>query len=154
VGASGEITVKMTYSRTLANSAGAAADKLEKNIRETFGDGTGDNQIQDTFSDDDAATTTPTLLDFNALPTPDGTVNLSRLKGLLVINDDATESLKVGGGTNATLAAPAEVTLPPGGVYLIVAPNTGILVTGGSTDILKIEAVSGTCDYVIAIIGF
>src|SRR5687768_7501792 len=106
MGASAEVTVKMTYVRTLANSAGGPKDDLNKIVRELFGDGTGNNQIQDTFSDDDAATTTPTSLDLNALPTPDGTVNLTRLKGLLVINDDATESLKVGGGTNATLAAP------------------------------------------------
>jgi hypothetical protein len=154
MGATAEISVKFTYNRTLSNSAGAPVDKLEKVIRAAFGDGTGSNQIQLTGSADAQATTTPTSLDLNAIVAPDGNKNFARIKGLLVYNDDASESLKYGGGTNPCLMAPAEVTLPPGGLAVIMSPITGFLVTNGSTDILKLEAVSGTCDYVVALIGF
>jgi hypothetical protein len=154
MGAAAEVVMKMTYSRTLSNSAGAAADKLDKIVRATFGDGTGSNQIQIPWSDDDAATTTPTSLDLNALPAPDGNKSLSRVKGCLVINDDSAQSLKVGGGTNPTAFTPAEITLEPGGALLLLSPAAGWTVTNGASDILKLEAVSGTADYVIALIGY
>lgn len=140
-------------------NAEVTADIAVKKSHE-FTSGTGADQVDKIATQKmTGVTTTGTTLDVAGGIT-DGhgdTVTLARIKALHIVASAAnTANVVVGGATNAVAifgAAAHTISIPPGGSFTWVAPQaTGVAVSGGSSDELKIAAASGTvaCDVVIA----
>jgi hypothetical protein len=63
---------------------------------------------------------------------------------MILENTDATNTLTIGGGTNAVTWLPsAGVPVPPGGALVLHAPS-GQAITAGSTDQLQVATSGGT----------
>lgn len=100
-------------------------------------------------------------IDLNgALTDPFGVaVNFSTVKAIIIRADGAnTTNLTVGNGTNPFVgpfgAAAHTLQLKPGGVIVLVAPQTGWTVTAATADILRIANAAGaTASYSITILG-
>lgn len=130
----------------------------------TLTSGTGANQADLVFADSRtlAASANETLDLYGSLKDPFGsTLNFARIKAILIEARAAnTNNVVIGnavanpflgplGGTTPT------VTLPPGGVLLLVAPASGWTVADATNDSLKIANSGGTTGvtYDIVVIG-
>lgn len=75
---------------------------------------------------------------------------------IIVSNRSSTNTITIGGGTNAVstmLGATSALTLRPGGAVAIHAPDaTGYAITAATADILRIAGTAGQ-SYDIAIVG-
>jgi hypothetical protein len=99
-----------------------------------------------------SVTTTPTTIDLTSLTDPFGNaVNFATVKNLLIINNDATNSLTIGGGTNGLFAAlPFNLSGDSKGTCL----NLTTSITVDSTHkILKLLATAGTISVDVFVIG-
>jgi hypothetical protein len=86
-------------------------------------------------------------------------ITLTKLKALYFKNTATSNSFTIGrpaaNGVALFGAASDFITIPPGGVFLWVAPDSGaVAVTAGTADLLTITHLgSGTHSYSIAIVG-
>mgnify|MGYP001153648961 CR=1 FL=1 len=81
------------------------------------------------------------------------TISAARIKGIVIVNISASNSITVGNGTNpwATLLnGTGTLTLPPGAFFAAATPDaTGWAVTNSTADILKLAGTSGQSYYLI-----
>lgn len=130
-------------------SFGTLSPNLNPQI--SYGNGTGPNQIDSQYFVSTTVTTgTPKTFDLNAggLTQQDGTsFSVLHIKEITVINDSTTDTLTLGGGSNAfntwINGSGATVPIPPGCPFTISAPVAGFAVTASTADILQITS-SGT----------
>lgn len=129
-----------------------------------FGSGTGEYEVAKWWSDERSLSASSNEdLDFagsltDALGT---TLTFSTIKGILVIADEGnTNDVVIGGdATNTVLgiftAEPDSIEIGPGGVFMWVQPKTGVTVTAGTGDLIRIaNGGSGTSvTYKIIVIG-
>jgi hypothetical protein len=126
-----------------------------------FANGTGNSQA-DLFWDDTRtlATATAESLDLagSLSKALGGTLTLVGLKAILVTAASAnTTNLTVGGGATTVplfTATNDSITVRPGGAFLWVAPNTGVVVTATTADLLEISNAAGaSATYSIMVVG-
>lgn len=163
---SASITVNVAAHYTGANDLGTVAFDTDptKQAVIALATGTGSGQADLIFSDTRtiAASSSENLDLAGVLTDPLGaTLTIVKLKAIYVrAAAGNTNDVQIGGGaSNAPTGlfgtATDYINVKPGGVFLWVAPNTGVTVTGGTGDILKAaNSSSGTgVTYDIIIIG-
>jgi hypothetical protein len=136
-------------------------DDLNLSVQEQFTPGTGNNQLDKIFHDvrtllaaaDESLDLAGSLVDSFG-----GTITFAKIKVLLIRNLSTTQTLTIGNGANPFLtwvgAAAHTVTIPPKGIFLLVAPLAGFTVTANTGDILKIaNSATNPCDYQIVLAG-
>lgn len=151
--------VRMTYTNTL--DINDATQPLSESVTLTFTNGTGANQCDLMFSDTRSVTSgSPDDLDLaGVLTTAFGaTITMARVKLIYIKNNDTTNILNVGAGTNPlinwVLASGDGVNVRPGGFLCLGAPDaTAYAVTAATGDILRVAAAAGTISYTIIILG-
>lgn len=133
--------------------------------RWNLSNGTGANQANQIFTD----TRTLTASSSENLDLAGGltdafgnTITFTKIKGIFVVADSAnTNDVLVGGaasnGFSSWVNDPTDVVkVKPGGGFATIAPNsTGLAVTAGTGDILKVANSGGTTSvsYTIVIVG-
>lgn len=163
--------VKVTTSASMTTSPdiGSTTYSFSENETQTFTHGTGNNQVNQIFTDVRTISASSTeSLDLyggltNALNT---TLNFTKIKVIEIAASSANTNNVLIGGSSAGLAGmfvlggdavidDVQMVVPPGGVYLITAPAAGFTVTNTTGDILKISnSSSGTSvTYTIKIYG-
>lgn len=148
-------TLRVTINGTKSNTTDkeAAMVTLAETIEKAFTSGTADDQVDLMYSDTVTLTTGANVeLDLAGVLTDAAFGNLLTfvtVKAIIIhSSDDANKELTVGGAASAAFeswvaAAGDAVKIAPGGVFLLIAPNTGYAVGAGSTDKLKITNASG-----------
>jgi len=133
-------------------------------VSRSLASGSGAGQADDDWSDERTlAGAANEDLDFAAggLTNAFGqTVTWARVKGILVVADPTnTTNLTVKPGASPlpflTGTTPALAVLPPGGVFLLWVPSAaGILVTGGTGDLINVANAAGaSAKYRIVVLG-
>lgn len=135
---------------------GTAAYSPNLSYREAMADGTGNDQFKIIYADSGTiAASDSVLLDLAGSQTDafGATITCATLKGLMVTAKATnTNDVMVGGAKVAAvnfLGVAAGDTLnfvpvKPGGVFLWMSPRTGVTVTGGSRDIVRLKNSAGT----------
>jgi hypothetical protein len=92
-----------------------------------------------------AASGTPDSVTLSSLTDPAGNaIAFVHVVDMILENTDTTNTLTVGGGTNAVSWLPtAGIAVPPGGALILHAPS-GQAITAGSTDQLQVVTSGGT----------
>ena len=87
------------------------------------------------------------------------TINFAYVRVLVIKNKSAAARLRLGNATSDSWQGPlssgATFTLPPGGVFVVVAPGASVFpVASGSSDQLKIENLdASSLTYDIVVVG-
>lgn len=157
------LTIQATYQNTL--DFGSAEYKPGYNFRIDFADGLGLNQAQKVFTDQRTLTASATEdLDLAGVLTDafGAALTFTEIKAMAIkASASNTNNVIVGNATTNGFitwvgGAAHTVTVRPGGILLLVAPDaTGYAVTAGTGDILKIANSAGGTSvvYDIVLIG-
>jgi hypothetical protein len=143
---------------------GAIAGLLTYKYQQDFADGTGDDQAKSRWTDQRtiAASGTDDLdLAGSLLDDYGNVITFTNVKVIMVRAADANTNDVVVGGAAANQfftflnAATDKIKIKPGGILVLVAPNTGYAVTAATGDILRIaNGGAGTSvTYDIEIVG-
>lgn len=152
------ITGQVTKAQDLGDAKADYASK--QSTRYTLGSTSGmANQV---FQDQRTLSATSEELDLSGvlMNKLGETITFTKIRSILIRNL-ATQTgrvLSVGGAAANALAGLFAATndiirIGPGGAFLIDSPVDGITVTGGTGDLLKIDAGSNTITYDITIVG-
>ena len=156
--------VNLMYSITESGTRdnGSKLDKHNLSLKFPFSDGTGDDAIKKVWSDNVTGVGTGgTTYDLaGSLTDVDGSAITFTTIKLIFLRASASNAGNVIIGNNAANdfapmfgAATHTLIVPPGGVAVLLAPDTGYTVTAGTGDILKIAASTGTVEYDLAFAG-
>lgn len=162
---SASISLLIAVAQSGNGDLNTAISNIEINELTQLLDGTGADQANQTFSDSRTlALSTSEELDLSGtlLDAFGNTIAFTAIKAMLVIADAGNgDNIEVGGsasnGFDTWVADPTDVvTVPPGGMFLITAPDvTGFPVTASTGDLLKINNVDSgaSATYKIVLIG-
>lgn len=122
--------------------------------------GTGASQADKVFSDQRTLTASATEdLDLAGVLTDllGATITFAKIKAILIKASPAnTNDVIVGGGTNGWFGCFSDlsdkIVIKPGGFFLWAAPVSGVAVTAGTVDILKVANSAGSTSVVFDII--
>lgn len=153
------LNLNVNYQSALDNQ-NVNAD-LARTIAIALANGTGSGQADKLFSDTRALSSGGSdNLDLAGSLTDafGATLTFVTIKAIIIESDEAnTVNLTVGGGSNPFINwvgdATDVVVIKPGGLFVLVAPQTGYAVTASTGDILKILAGAAAVSYRIHIIG-
>lgn len=156
------IIVKIASTLTAALDLTSAVSQLNVEVNTALDNGTGANQANQVWSDTRTLTTGASeTLDLNAslLNAAGESVTFTKIKAIYIRNKGTT-TLSIGGAAATQFVAAFGsatdlVKIPPGGVFLLTAPDaSGFAVAAGATDSLKVANSAGaSIDYDIALIG-
>ena len=156
----GKLKLVVDIEDTGSNDISSPATKLAHQIATTFTDGNGSDQAEVFFSDERTTDGTGETLDLYGGLTDDfgNTINLTKVKAVIVEVDDASATAAIVGAAAAPFAdwlggTTPVVKVPVGGFFVIAHPLTGWSITNASNDGLKITGTSGNVTYRIIIIG-
>lgn len=148
---------------TVSNDLGSVTWRPNAIVPTTLEQGTSTNQADLVFSDTRTLTTgSGESLDLTgtALNNAFGAaLALAKVKAIYIKSKDTnTTTLTVGNVTNSIQLGFGATTqswaIPPGGVFLVTAPQSGWTVTAGTGDLLRIVNASGaSADFDIIVIG-
>jgi hypothetical protein len=162
---SASISLEVAVSQSAAGDVNTAKNTITVDSLLQLLDGTGADQANQAWSDTRTlAASTSEDLDMAGVLTDafGSTITFTKIKAILVMADaDNGDNIEVGGAASNAFAsflgdATDVVIVPPGGLFLLTAPDaTGFAVTAGTGDLLKINnADSGAAaDYTIVLIG-
>jgi hypothetical protein len=163
--ASAKINLSTEASVSGSPDLGSAVHKFSETFSNLFDNGTGADQINQVFSD----TRTLALSTSESLDLAGGLTNglgaavtFTKVKAIIVIAAAGNgDNIEVGGAASNALVnwvgdATDVVNVPPGGMFMITAPDaTGFAVTASTGDLLKIanadSAASAT--YTVILLG-
>lgn len=157
---SGNVKCSVNYGETLTAGLGSGNVAATIGFTQALANGSGANSINECYSDSGTlAVSTPVTLTLSAL-TDDlsRTIAFTKVRVLAILNS-GTADLKVGGAaTHAWVGPFADATdiavVKPGGILFLAAPDaSGMAVTSGTSDQLKLDPGSTACDYKIVILG-
>ena len=118
----------------------------------SLGDGTGANQAQVAWS---GVIATPATVNLKSLTDDRGTVSLSAIKTILVVND-GPDDLRWNGGSWAAgpLGTPSGSSygVPAGGAWIATAPSATGWAVGGAPQTMLFDS-TGTATFSIILIG-
>jgi hypothetical protein len=85
---------------------------------------------------------TSTTFTLSALTGALGSVAFAKVLAFVFINKSSTDALAIGGAATHPWAPLASaISIPPGGAYILLVPgSTGVAVTAGSSDQVKVDA--------------
>jgi hypothetical protein len=154
-----QLSMSIAYQSALDNQT-ANAD-LARIVAVDLANGTGSGQANAMFSDLRTLTSAASdNLDLAGVLTDafGAVLTFTKIKAIIIESDAAnTVDITVGNGTNPFIgpfgAGAHTLALQPGGLIVLVAPQTGWTVTGATGDILKILAGAATVNYRIHLIG-
>lgn len=161
----GSVNVSLRLTATKAGDLSSPNDPLSKAINTAFTFGTGEDQINQLWSDSRSlAGAASESLDLSGVLTNafGVTCQFSKVKAILIhnISDDAAAILEVGGAAAAQVPLffkhTSDIILVNQGAYFLACdPVTGYTVTGTTADILKMLNASAdkTLTYEIVIAG-
>lgn len=166
-----QVKLTLTATRTLTLDQGSVTEPHRVDYDVTWPDGTAVSQADEVWSDRRTLAIGGESLELDALPqtTSAGgamrTVAFGVVKGIIIRNTSTSGRLVIGGGSTGAGAADAfagtgypfatdaaEAEIPFGGAWAWFDP-TGVAVTNGATDILRVEAVGAQQTYEIEIVG-
>jgi hypothetical protein len=157
------LAISMTHTKTQDDGA-VASDPISKTISQTltYGAAATAGAVQDMFHERRTLTTGATYeYDLAGGLTDEfgQTLTFTAIKGIIIHSTSADNKvLTVGAGTDELVGwvgdATDVVNIHAGGLFCLLAPNTGYTVTAGSADDLLItNAAGGSSTYDIIIIG-
>ena len=114
----------------------------------SLGDGTGANQAQVAWS---GVITTPATVNLKSLTDDRGTVSLSAIKTILVVND-GPDDLRWNGGSWTTGPSGSTYGVPAGGAWFATAPSATGWAVGGAPQTMLFDS-TGTATFSIILIG-
>lgn len=151
------LEAKFTSTGTATHGSSTSQSPIVRNFSASFTNGTGADNANQHYSAADAALAASTTATFDlagVLTDAFGaTITFARVKGLLIKNT-GTVNLTIAG--TCTALGGASLTLRPGGILFIIAPDaTAYAVAGGSTDTVTILNTSGAAvaGYDLTVIG-
>jgi len=162
---SASISLSVAVSQSVAGDVNTAKNSIAINSLLQLLNGTGADQANQAFSDERtlAASTSESLDLAGSLTDAFGaSITFTKIKAMLVIADEGNgDNIEVGGAASNGFAsflgdASDVVLVPPGGMFLLTAPDAnGFAVTASTGDLLKINnADSGAAgSYTIVLIG-
>ncbi|MEP3857289.1 MAG: hypothetical protein ABJM39_09630 [Porticoccus sp.] len=162
---SASISLSVAVSQSVAGDVNTAKNSIAVNSLLQLLNGTGADQANQAFSDERtlAASTSESLDLAGSLTDAFGaSITFTKIKAMLVIADEGNgDNIEVGGAASNGFAsflgdASDVVLVPPGGLFLLTAPDAdGFAVTASTGDLLKINnADSGAAGtYTIVLIG-
>ena len=155
------VQLNVTANHTKTSGLVTGKDRLEKVFEQLFTSGTGSG-MADTLFHDERTLTDGSSEDLDIVGTLTDlfkdTVNLIKVKALIIKNTSTTQTLSVGGASATQFlswvgSATDLVKIPPGGVMALYNP-AGYTAAGGTADKLKIlNSAGAACIYDIIIIG-
>jgi hypothetical protein len=158
-----DILVRIDVLETLAaKGAAQTAAQLRHliDVRERRENGTGSLEQDLVYGNRLAITTTATDLDLTALTSElDGsTLTFAELTGVYLVHRGTTtaQNLLVGGATNAVgifSDATDIAVVGPSGKFIVESPIDGYTITNSSSDILRLDASTGSFDVDVILIG-
>lgn len=156
----GRTTIQLANTYTKDGDLGDAVQSVPINSSTAWTDGTGTNQAQQIFEDENTLANGGAIdYDLTALASPQGTITLTSIKELYLEVTTATSgySLEVGGDANSVpiFKAVNDVAIvTAGGKYYAQWPINGIAVTNATGDILQISNPSaGNVTYKLILKG-
>jgi len=157
----GRVDLKITGAYAQDMDLGNASYSLNKTYINRFANGADAEEAEIIFTDTRSTSSNDDLdLAGGVVDAFGNTLTFVAVKMLCIKAADANPAnILVGGeGTNefsSFLGNDTDiVVIPPGGIFLISNPSAaGFTVTGGTGDMLRIAAASGTCEYDIIIVG-
>lgn len=154
----GNVRVTTSLSEALVSELATGTTSATLVFQKTFANGTGADAINSGWTDTRTlAISTPVTLTLSALTDGLGRTRAMTKIRLLMIKNNGTGTLTVGAATAAVLLfsdVTDKIPIPPGGVFLIVAPGaTGIPVTATTADGLKLDPGATACPVEIVIEG-
>ena len=130
--------------------------ELDRRVFRKWVQGTGSGQVDKVFQDILTLSTTPTDLDLDSGsnvkdPASQDDQDFTKLHGLIVVNEDDTDSITVMGDSNSVPVfddASDEITLAPGEAFVWMAKTgtDGVDVTASTGDIVQLVASANTPD--------
>ena len=162
---SAKVAVSAAWDFVTAVDIGTATHSGNWTPSYVFTDGTGENQAKSVFADERTLTASSTEnLDLAGALTDvfGNTITFTKVKALIVqaASGNTNDVLVGGAASNGFISWVGDATdivkVKPGGTFAIVAPDaTGLAVTAGTGDILKIaNSSSGTSvTYKIVVVG-
>lgn len=154
----GSIRCTAGLSEALVSELAAGTTSATLVFQKTFANGTGADAINSGWTDTRTlAISTPVTLTLSALTDGLGRTRAMTKIRLLMIKNNGTANLIVGGATAPVAIfsdATDKIIIPPGGVLVLVAPGaSGIAVTATTADGLKLDPGATACPVEIVIEG-
>lgn len=151
------LNIDGTYKSTL--DLGTVTEKLGTQISIPFASGTGDDQA-DRWTHDKRTVTNPTTDTIDLTATlSDGfgaTFAPATLKGIIIHHRSTSGNLTITGNAiqySGWAGASGEHLILPGGLWVVMAPNTGYTITNTTKDQLSIDSSAGAIIYDIYLLG-
>lgn len=162
---SASLSLALAIAQSTNGDINSAVNNITLDHAHLLSDGTGADQATQAFSDERTLSASSNEdLDLAGVLTDvfGASITFTAIKAILLVADAGNgDNIELGGAaTNALVNwvgdASDKVVIPPGGMFLITAPDaTGFPVTAGTADLLRVAnadgAASGT--YKIVIIG-
>jgi hypothetical protein len=138
---------KFLYQETLAFSLTASVNPT-RDYEKSFASTDITNVYFGTFT----VTTTPTTIDVTALTDPvyGGAINFATVKHVQIVNNDTTNALTAGGGTNSLFNAFPLLVGQPTGSCLNLTTN---ITVSGSQKVITLVASSGSISVDVFLVG-
>ena len=156
--ASGTLEVIADFVSRIVKDLGETIDPSTLKILQSFAEGTGDNQIDFSWSDQRPLVATSEDFDLSGgMDTCGTTITPTKIKLLIVQNTSITDVLLVGGaaatGFVDWVADPTDiVSIAPGGAMILLAPLAGYAISP-TTDLLKVDSGAATINYKLLVAG-
>ena len=157
---SGSFSARLDFHEIGSHDLGSKRAEHVMELAKGLAAGTGDNQVNLAWSDRRSLAATSEDLDLSGGLTGafGDTLTFSKVKVIVIRNNDDTDNLTVGGAAANQFAswvadASDKVVIAPEGYLVLVAPLDGYAVTAGTADLLKVDAGAATISYDIAVIG-
>ena len=160
---SGTIALAISMAHTCTQDDGSvSSDPVSKTISFALSNGGGDGNVSDIYHERRVLTTGATQeYDLAGVLVDElgQTLTFAQIKGIIIHSTlAANKTLTIGAGTDELLGWVGDATdvinVYAGGMFALIAPNTGYTVTAGSADdLLVTNAAGGSSTYDIIIIG-
>jgi hypothetical protein len=161
---SGSLALAISIAHTCTQDDGSvASDPISRTISQAIANGTGDGQATQIFHERRTLTTGASQeydLAGSLVDELGQTLTFAAIKAIIIYSTTSTNKvLTVGAGTHPLAewvgdAASDTVKINAGGLFGLIAPNTGYTVTAGTADDFKVtNAAGGSTIYDIIIIG-
>jgi hypothetical protein len=158
----GNLDISIRATESLVNGLGSGQVAPALTVSLGFGNGTGANNINEVWTKSATAAAAPVTYTLSALVDDLGrTIPIAKVRGIVVANLSGTDgqTLTIGGAATNPWTAPFgsatdKLKIPAGGPFALGAPlATGLGVTAGASDQLKLDPGANTIPFKIFFLG-
>jgi hypothetical protein len=158
----GNLDVTIRATENIANGLGSGQLAPTLAVSLAFGNGTGANNVNEVWTKSATAAAAPVTYTLSALVDDLGrTIPIAKVRGIVAANLSGTDgqTLTIGGAATNPWAAPFgsatdKLKIPAGGAFAMGAPlATGLGVTAGASDQLKVDPGANTIPFKLMFLG-